>query len=77
MNKQSEREIGSKSDILKKQFAYETGIDISQYNNLNKGSLTSRQNGYVGGYIGGTMTRKLVEMAEQQLADQEKQSPEN
>lgn len=77
MNKQSEREIGSKSDILKKQFASETGIDISQYSNLNKGSLTSRQNGYVGGYIGGTMTRKLVEMAEQQLADQEKQSPEN
>ena len=72
MNKQSDREIGSKSDKLKTKFAYETGNDISQYNNLNKGGLTSRQNGYVGGYIGGTMTKKLVEMAEQQLADNEK-----
>jgi len=53
---------------LKTEFAQETGFDISQYNQLNKGSLTSRQNGYVGGAIGGTMTRKLVEMAEDQLA---------
>lgn len=60
---------GSKLNKLKAEFANETGIDISQYNNLNKGSLTSRQNGYVGGYIGGTMTKRLVEMAEQQLAD--------
>ena len=30
----------------------------------DKGNLTARQNGYVGGY----MTKKLVEMAERQLA---------
>lgn len=53
----------------KQQISEEIGIDISQYNNLNKGDLTSRQNGYVGGYIGGTMTKRLVEMVEQQLAD--------
>ena len=30
----------------------------------DKGNLTARQNGYVGGY----MTKKLVELAEQQMA---------
>jgi hypothetical protein len=55
----------------RKQISNKIGIEISQYNNLNKGDLTSRQNGYVGGYIGGTMTKRLVEMAEQQLADHE------
>jgi len=55
----------------KQQISKEIGIDISQYNNLNKGDLTSIQNGYVGGYIGGTMTKRLVEMAEQQLTDNE------
>lgn len=54
---------------LKTEFARETGSDISQYQQLNKGTLTSRQNGYVGGYLGGKMTKRLVEMAEQQLAD--------
>jgi len=56
---------------LKTEFANETGIDISKYNNLNKGSLTSRQNGYVGGYIGGTMTKRLIEMGEKQLMGNE------
>lgn len=58
-------------DMNRQQLSNEIGIDISQYNNLNKGDLTSRQNGHVGGYIGGTMTKRLVEMAEQQLADSE------
>ena len=38
---------------------------------MNKGDLTSRQNGHLGGLIGGTMTKRLVEMAEKQLADDE------
>ena len=67
MNKQSDSETNSKLNKLKTEFANETGIDISQYNNLNKASLTSRQNGYVGGYLGGTMTKRLVEIAEKQL----------
>lgn len=72
MNKQEINEKSSKLNHLKSEFANETGIDISQYNQLNKGSLTSRQNGYVGGYIGGTMTKRLIEMGEQQLADKGK-----
>lgn len=68
MEKQPNIENKSKLNDLKTEFANETGIDISQYNQLNKGSLTSRQNGYVGGYIGGTMTKRLVEMGEQELA---------
>lgn len=71
MSKQSNRENNSKLNKLKTEFANETGIDIAKYNSLNKGSLTSRQNGYVGGYIGGTMTKKLIEMGEEQLADKE------
>lgn len=55
------------SDI-KDEFVKETGYDISQYNHMDKANLTSRQNGYVGGYIGGTMTKRLTEMAKQQLA---------
>ncbi|MDY3083673.1 MAG: alpha/beta-type small acid-soluble spore protein [Clostridioides difficile] len=39
-------------------------IGLSNYENIDKGNLTARENGYVGGY----MTKKLVEMAEQQLA---------
>jgi hypothetical protein len=69
MNRQSDKGLDSNLNRLKSDFTEETGIDISQYNSLNKGSLTSRQNGYVGGYIGGTMTKRLVEMAEQQLAE--------
>ena len=37
---------------------------LSNYEQADKGNMTARQNGYVGGY----MTKKLVEMAEQQLA---------
>ncbi|EZR30582.1 alpha/beta-type small acid-soluble spore protein, partial [Clostridioides difficile] len=35
-------------------------IGLSNYENIDKGNLTARENGYVGGY----MTKKLVEMAE-------------
>ena len=47
---------------LKTEVANELGL--SNYEQTDKGNLTARQNGYVGGY----MTKKLVEMAEQQLA---------
>ena len=39
-------------------------IGLANYDTVDKGNLTARQNGYVGGY----MTKKLVEMAEQQMA---------
>ena len=47
---------------MKTEIASEIGI--SNYDSVDKGNLTARQNGYVGGY----MTKKLVEMAEQQLS---------
>ena len=39
-------------------------IGLSNYENIDKGNLTARENGYVGGY----MTKKLVEMDERQMA---------
>lgn len=47
---------------MKTEIANELGL--ANYQNMDKGNLTARQNGYVGGY----MTKKLVEMAEQQLS---------
>lgn len=47
---------------MKTEVANELGI--SGYDTMDKGNLTARQNGYVGGY----MTKRLVEMAEQQLS---------
>ncbi|MBQ8590204.1 MAG: alpha/beta-type small acid-soluble spore protein [Firmicutes bacterium] len=47
---------------MKTEIASELGL--ANYNTMDKGNLTARQNGYVGGY----MTKKLVEMAEPQLA---------
>ena len=39
-------------------------LGMNNYQQMDKGNLTARENGYVGGY----MTKKLVEMAEQQMA---------
>lgn len=39
-------------------------LGLSNYDSVDKGNLTARQNGYVGGY----MTKKLVEMAERQMS---------
>ena len=47
---------------MKTEIANELGL--ANYESMDKGNLTARQNGYVGGY----MTKRLVEMAEQQLA---------
>lgn len=49
-------------DNMKMEIASQLGL--SNYANIDKGNLTSRQNGYVGGYI----TKNLVQMAEQQLS---------
>lgn len=47
---------------MKLEIANELGM--ADYQQVDKGNLTARQNGYVGGY----MTKKLVEMAEEQMA---------
>ncbi|MBU5256571.1 MULTISPECIES: alpha/beta-type small acid-soluble spore protein [Tissierella] len=47
---------------MKLEIANELGM--TNYNSMDKGNLTSRQNGYVGGY----MVKKLVESAQNQLA---------
>ena len=47
---------------MKTEIASELGL--SNYENVDKGNLTSRQNGYVGGY----MTKRLVETAERSMA---------
>ena len=46
---------------MKLEIANELGM--TDYQTADKGNMTARQNGYVGGY----MTKKLVEMAEQQM----------
>jgi hypothetical protein len=50
-------------DQLKLEIANELGLD--NYNSIDKGNLPSRVNGYVGGY----MVKKLVENAQNQMAN--------
>ena len=48
---------------LKLEIANELGVN--NYDSIDKGEISSRVNGYVGGY----MVKKLVEMAEKQMAN--------
>lgn len=56
-------ESKSALDNMKTEVADELGL--SNYEQMDKGKLSARENGYVGGY----MTKKLVELAEQELSD--------
>ncbi|HHZ01484.1 MAG TPA: alpha/beta-type small acid-soluble spore protein [Tissierellia bacterium] len=47
---------------MKAEIANELGL--TNYEQIDKGNLTARQNGYVGGY----MTKRLVEMAQRQMS---------
>lgn len=49
-------------DQLKLEIANELGVN--NYNNIDKGNLPSRVNGYVGG----NMVKRLVETAQNQMA---------
>lgn len=51
-------------NLMKLEIANELGL--ANYDKMDKGNLTSRQNGYVGGY----MVKNLVEMAQRQMAGQ-------
>ena len=61
-NRQVVPEAKAALNQMKLEIANELGM--ANYDAVDKGSLTARQNGYVGGY----MTKKLVEMAEKQMA---------
>ncbi|OPJ56834.1 alpha/beta-type small acid-soluble spore protein [Alkalithermobacter paradoxus] len=61
-NKKAVPEAKAALNQMKLETATELGM--SNYQTMDKGNLTARQNGYVGGY----MTKKLVEMAEKQLS---------
>ncbi|MCR1897651.1 alpha/beta-type small acid-soluble spore protein [Irregularibacter muris] len=49
-------------DSFKLEVANELGI--ANYDSMDKGNLTSRENGYVGG----TMVKKMIEKAQNQMA---------
>lgn len=49
---------------MKLEIANELGLQ--NYDKIDKGNLTSRQNGYVGGY----MVKNLIGMAEKQMSGQ-------
>ena len=54
----------AKQALNQMKFEIANELGMSNYQQMDKGNLTARENGYVGGY----MTKKLVEMAEQQMA---------
>ncbi|MDM9942434.1 alpha/beta-type small acid-soluble spore protein [Clostridioides difficile] len=55
---------GAKEALNQMKLEIANELGMSNYQQVDKGNLTARENGYVGGY----MTKKLVEMAEQQMA---------
>ncbi|SHH12799.1 alpha/beta-type small acid-soluble spore protein [Tepidibacter thalassicus] len=66
-NKKVVPEARAALNQMKLETANELGL--SNYQNMDKGNLTARQNGYVGGY----MTKKLVEIAQKQMSGQQQQ----
>lgn len=54
---------GAKQALNNMKYEMAGELGVANYANIDKGSLTSRQNGYIGGY----MTRRLVQFAEEQM----------
>lgn len=54
---------GAESALNKFKMEVASEVGLTNYDQVDKGSLTSRQNGYVGG----NMTKKMVAYAEQAL----------
>lgn len=56
-------------------FKYEVAneLGMNNYQNIDKGQLTSRENGYVGGY----MVKKMIQYAEQNMPNQSMSSAAN
>lgn len=63
--------VESALEQMKLEIAQEFGF--KDYDSIDKGALTSRENGQ----IGGEMTRRLIAMGQQQLANQSFQSSTN
>jgi hypothetical protein len=59
-------EAKEKLDKLKTEYANEIGME---FNDSYKGNRPSRLNGYIGGPVGGLMTKKMVEEFEKKLID--------
>lgn len=57
-----------KLDEIKTDFANEVG---TEFNDGYKGDRSSKVNGYVGGPIGGLMTKQMVEEFEKKLANKQ------
>lgn len=60
---------GAKQALNQMKLEIANELGMSNYQQVDKGNLTARENGYVGGY----MTKKLVEMAQQQMAGKQQQ----
>lgn len=54
---------GAKAALNQMKLEIANEVGIANYDSVDKGNLTARQNGYVGGY----MTKKLVEQALQNM----------
>lgn len=46
-------------DKFKQEVARDLGI--TNYGDIDKGNLTSRQNGSVGGFVGGEMVKRMIQ----------------
>ena len=55
---------GAKAALNQMKLEIANELGMANYDKTDKGNLTARETGYVGGY----MTKKLVELAEQQLS---------
>ena len=60
---------GAKAALNQMKLEIANELGMANYQQADKGNLTARENGYVGGY----MTKKLVEMAEQQMSGKQQQ----
>lgn len=58
---------GAKQALNQMKLEIANELGMTNYQQMDKGNLTARENGYVGGY----MTKKLVEMAEKQMSGQQ------
>ena len=53
----------AKAALEKMKYEVANELGINNYQNVDKGQLTSRENGYVGGY----MVKKMIQYAEQNM----------